>query len=101
MRRGANLPVAPVALRFASKRWKAAESLALRAATGANPPSHPSHPRFAPPVALDPTESRRKPGVFSCAARDGRRTRFAPTVDSVGRPDYRPLDAILVDPAAA
>jgi hypothetical protein len=39
--KGANLRVAPVALSVAPDRPKAAESLALRAATGANRASHP------------------------------------------------------------
>ena len=38
--KGANLPVAPVALRFAPHALKAAESLGFRAAMGANLPSH-------------------------------------------------------------
>src|ERR687897_326976 len=69
--KGANLPVAPVALRFAPKPLKAAKSLGFRAATGANLASHPT---FAPTVALHPAESRRNPGLLSRAACDGRRT---------------------------
>jgi hypothetical protein len=50
----ANLPIAPVALRFASKPPKAAEFLAFWAATGANLASHPVAPSFDYPSQLDP-----------------------------------------------